>query len=64
MLNEIANIISKNNVNMLDVSTDVTEGGIANIWIICKVQSRKKLDAVIDNIQKIKNVDSVERVHD
>ena len=64
MLNEIANIISKNNVNMLDVSTDVTEGGIANIWIICKVQSRKKLDAVIDNIKKIKNVDSVERVHD
>ena len=64
MLNEIANIISKNNVNMLDVSTDVKEGGIANIWIICKVQSRKKLDAVIDDIQKIKNVDSVERVHD
>ena len=64
MLNEIANIISKNNVNMLDVSTDVKEGGIANIWIICKVQSRKKLDTVIDDIQKIKNVDSVERVHD
>ena len=64
MLNEIANIISKNNVNMLDVSTDVKEGGIANIWIICKVQSRKKLDAVIDDIQRIKNVDSVERVHD
>ena len=64
MLNEIANIISKNNVNMLDVSADVKERGIANIWIICKVQSTKKLDAVIDNIQKIKNVDSVERVHD
>ena len=64
MLNEIANIISKNNVNMLDVSTDVTEGGIANIWIVCKVQSRKKLDAVIKDIQKIKNVDSVERVHE
>ena len=64
MLNEIANIISKNNVNMLDVSTDVKEGGIANIWIICKVQSRKKLDAVIEDIQRIKNVDSVERVHD
>ena len=64
MLNEIANIISKNNVNMLDVSTDVKEGGIANIWIICKVQSRKKLDAVINDIQKIKNVDSVERVHE
>lgn len=64
MLNEIANIISKNNVNMLDVSTDVTEGSIANIWIICKVQSRTKLDAVIKDIQKLKNVDSVERVHD
>ena len=64
MLNEIANIISKNNVNMVDVSTDVTEGGIANIWIICKVQSRSKLDSVIKDIQKLKNVDSVERVHD
>ena len=64
MLNEIANIISKNNVNMIDVSTDVTEGGIANIWIICKVQSRKKLDSVIKDIKKLKNVDSVERVHD
>jgi len=64
MLNEIANIISKNNVNMLDVSTDVTEGSIANIWIICKVQSRAKLNAVIKDIQKLKNVDSVERVHD
>ena len=64
MLNEIANIITKNNVNMIDVSTDVTEGGIANIWIICKVQSRKKLDSVIKDIKKLKNVDSVERVHD
>ena len=64
MLNEIANIISKNNVNMVDVSTDVTEGGIANIWIICKVQSRAKLNSVIKDIQKLKNVDSVERVHD
>ncbi len=64
MLNEIANIISKNNVNMVDVSTDVTEGGIANIWIICKVQSKAKLNSVIKDIQKLKNVDSVERVHD
>ena len=64
MLNKIANIISKNNVNMVDVSTDVTEGGIANIWIICKVQSRAKLNSVIKDIQKLKNVDSVERVHD
>ena len=64
MLNEIANLISKKNVNMVDVSTDVTEGGIANIWIICKVQSRAKLNSVIKDIQKLKNVDSVERVHD
>ena len=49
---------------MVDVSTDVTEGGIANIWIICKVQSRAKLNSVIKDIQKLKNVDSVERVHD
>ena len=64
MLNEIANIITKNNVNMVDVSTDVTEGGIANIWIICKVQSRAKLDSVIKDIQNLKNVDSVERIHE
>ena len=64
MLNEIANIISKNNVNMVDVSTDVTEGGIANIWIICKVQSKAKLNSVIKDIQKLKNVDSVERIHE
>ena len=49
---------------MIDVSTDVTEGGIANIWIICKVQSRKKLNSVIKDIKKLKNVDSVERVHE
>ena len=46
------------------VSTDVTEGGMANIWIICKVESRQKLDLVIKAIQKIRHVDSVERVHE
>jgi guanosine-3',5'-bis(diphosphate) 3'-pyrophosphohydrolase len=64
MLNEIADVISKNKVNILDVSTDVTEGGMANIWIICKVESRKKLDTVIKAIQNIKHVDYVERVHE
>tara|TARA_B100001093_G_scaffold513969_1_gene586995 strand:- start:290 stop:2455 length:2166 start_codon:yes stop_codon:yes gene_type:complete len=64
MLNDIADVISKNKVNILDVSTDVTEGGMANIWIICKVQSRQKLDLVIKEIQKIRHVDSVERVHE
>ena len=64
MLNDIADVISKNKVNILDVSTDVTEGGIANIWIICKVESRQKLDLVIKAIQKIRHVDSVERVHE
>ena len=64
MLNDIADVISKNKVNILDVSTDVTEGGMANIWIICKVQSRQKLDLVIKAIQKIRHVDSVERVHE
>ena len=64
MLNDIADVISKNKVNILDVSTDVTEGGMANIWIICKVESRQKLDLVIKAIQKIRHVDSVERVHE
>ena len=64
ILNDIADVISKNKVNILDVSTDVTEGGMANIWIICKVESRQKLDLVIKAIQKIRHVDSVERVHE
>ena len=64
MLNDIADVISKNKVNILDVSTDVTEGGMANIWIICKVESRQKLDLVIKAIQKIRHVDFVERVHE
>jgi GTP pyrophosphokinase len=64
MLNDIADVISKNKVNILDVSTDVTEGGMANIWIICKVESRQKLDLVIKAIQKIRHVDSVERVYE
>lgn len=64
MLNDIADVISKNKVNILDVSTDVTEGGMANIWIICKVESRQKLDLVIKAIQKIRHIDSVERVHE
>ena len=64
VLNDIADIISKNNVNILDVSTDVVEGGLANIWIICKVKSKEKLDFVIKDILKIKNIDSVQRVHE
>ena len=32
---------------MVDVSTDVTEGGIANIWIICKVQRDQKLNSLL-----------------
>ena len=63
VLNEIADIISKNKVNILDVKTDVTEGGIANIWIICKIESLPQLEVIIKSISQLKKVDSVERVH-
>ena len=63
VLNEIADTISKNKVNILDVKTDVTEGGIANIWIICKIESLPQLEIIMKSISKIKKVDSVERVH-
>ena len=63
VLNEIADIISKNKVNILDVKTDVTEGGIANIWIICKIKSLPQLELIIKSISQLKKVDSVERVH-
>ena len=63
VLNEIADIISKNKVNILDVKTDVTEGGIANIWIICKIESLPQLELIIKSISQLKKVDSVERVH-
>ena len=63
VLNEIADTISKNKVNILDVKTDVTEGGIANIWIICKIESLPQLELIIKSISQLKKVDSVERVH-
>jgi GTP pyrophosphokinase len=63
VLNEIADTISKNKVNILDVKTDVTEGGIANIWIICKIESLSQLEVIIKSISQLKKVDSVERVH-
>ena len=63
VLNEIADTISKNKVNILDVKTDVKEGGIASIWIICKIQSLLQLEVIMKSISKLKKVDSVERVH-
>ncbi|MDP6907718.1 MAG: bifunctional (p)ppGpp synthetase/guanosine-3',5'-bis(diphosphate) 3'-pyrophosphohydrolase [Candidatus Marinimicrobia bacterium] len=63
VLNEIADTISKNKVNILDVKTDVTEGGIANIWIIFKIESLSQLEVIIKSISQLKKVDSVERVH-
>ena len=63
VLNEIADIISKNKVNIVDVKTDVTEGGLANIWIICKIGDVSQLEMIMKSILKLKNVDSVERIH-
>jgi GTP pyrophosphokinase len=63
VLNEIADIISKNKVNIVDVKTDVTEGGLANIWIICKIGDLSQLKMIMKAILKLKKVDSVERVH-
>ena len=63
VLNEIADIISKNKVNITDVKTDVTEGGLANIWIICKIGDVSQLEMIMKSILKLKNVDSVERIY-
>ena len=56
-------IISKNKVNIVDVKTDVTEGGLANIWIICKIGDLSQLRMIMKAILKLRKVDSVERVH-
>lgn len=63
VLNKIADIFSKNKVNIVDVKTDVTEGGLANIWIICKIGDLSQLEMIMKAILKLRNVDSVERVH-
>ena len=63
VLNKIADIFSKNKVNILDVKTDVTEGGLANIWIICKIGDLSQLEMIMKAILKLRKVDSVERVH-
>ncbi|MDB3883535.1 bifunctional (p)ppGpp synthetase/guanosine-3',5'-bis(diphosphate) 3'-pyrophosphohydrolase [Candidatus Marinimicrobia bacterium] len=63
VLNKIADIFSKNKVNIVDVKTDVTEGGLSNIWIICKIGDLSQLEMIMKAILKLRNVDSVERVH-
>jgi GTP pyrophosphokinase len=63
VLNEIADTISKKKINILDVKTDVTEGGLANIWIICKIEDLTQLKMIMKSISKLNNVDSVERVY-
>ena len=63
VLNKIADIFSKNKVNIVDVKTDVTEGGLANIWIICKIGDLSQLEMIMKAILKFRKVDSVERVH-
>ena len=63
VLNDIADTISKKKINILDVKTDVTEGGLANIWIICKIEDLSQLKMIMKSISKLKNVDSVERVY-
>lgn len=63
VLNKIADIFSKNKVNIVDVKTDVTEGGLANIWIICKIGDLSQLEMIMKAILKLRKVDSVERVY-
>jgi len=63
VLNDIADTISKKKINILDVKTDVTEGGLASIWIICKIEDLSQLKMIMKSISKLKNVDSVERVY-
>ena len=61
-LHEITETIAKENINILDVKTDVNIGGSADIWIVCTVRDLKSLNNLIKSITKLKNVDAVERV--
>ena len=64
ILNEITNKISKMKINILDVRTDVFEGGMASLWIVLSVKDLKDLKNLIKTLNKIPGVDSVQRVHD
>ena len=61
-LHEITETIAKNDINILDVKTDVNAGGSADIWIVCTVKDVRSLNRLIKSITKLKNVDTVERV--
>ncbi len=61
-LHEITETIAKNDINILDVKTDVNVGGSADIWIVCTVKDVRSLNRLIKSITKLKNVDTVERV--
>jgi len=61
-LHEITETIAKNDINILDVKTDVSAGGSADIWIVCTVKDVRSLNRLIKSITKLKNVDTVERV--
>jgi guanosine-3',5'-bis(diphosphate) 3'-pyrophosphohydrolase len=63
ILNEITNKISKLKINILDVKTDVVEGGMASLWIVLSVKNLKDLNNLIKTLNKVTGVDSVQRVH-
>ncbi len=63
ILNEITNKISKLKINILDVKTDVVEGGMASLWIVLSVKNLKDLNNLIKTLNRITGVDSVQRVH-
>ena len=61
-LHNITETIAKENINILDVKTDVNVGGSADIWIVCTVRDLESLNSLIKSIKKLKDVDAVERV--
>ena len=61
-LHNITETIAKEDINILDVKTDVNAGGLADIWIVCTVKDLKSLNSLIKSIKKLKNIDAVERV--
>ena len=61
-LHEITETIAKQDINILDVKTDVNAGGSADIWIVCTVKDVDSLNNLIKSIAKLKYVDTVERV--
>ena len=60
LLKNISECIAGQNVNISSVDTKVS-GAIATAYFIVQVSSNRQLNRLVNKLNKIKNVDSVER---